>query len=362
LYYNKGKLDPQFSETISPRNAHNDYLQIAAELGLTGIVISALFALTIMAKMRALLSSASSQIRLLTIVITAAITGGAVNGFFDFPVQLALPPFLMMLMCGALCGVYTGAEDSPGKPLAPMLRIPLVMLLLIAAVFLGRYHFLGFKAYAHYFNVMQLSKAQRWPEACDEGEKAIALIPGLGNVYTYIGMAQIKMGQPRQAAASLDRALTFYPNSLITLKYSGMALAAAGSLDQAAARFTRYLEIKPDVAQIHELLADTYRRQGKVEIALGELLLGADLEPDDGKRYIEVGRIAEEYNHHLLASEAFSKAVAFRPDWGTAHYYYGSSLYRLNRKADGAHHLRKALALGVTPQAEATIRHLLATE
>ncbi len=359
LYYNKGRLDPQFGELYSPRNAHNDYLQITAELGLIGLAIVFLFTLSVLATIRSLLSSTRPHTRFRTALLAAAMIGGGVNAFFSFPMQLALPPFLMLLFSGALSGMRACEEGCRKRTPAPIARVTILILLLGATAMLGQYHFRGFKAYARYFDTIQFTEAKLWTEAREQGEKALASLPGLGIIHSYIGMAQFKMGHPRQAATSMENALKHHPNSLTILKNSGVALVAAGELGQAASRFIRYNEIKPDVAQVHELLADTYRRMGRTEEALQELMIGADLDPDEGKRYMEVGLIARQHNRYPLAARAFAKAVAIKPDWAAAQYHYGTSLYQLNRKQEGEAHLRRALTLGVDPQTANTIRQII---
>jgi len=107
LYWNRVLEDNYFSVTSQLERAHNDHLQILAELGLIGIVLWFWFIFTIfMVCWRLIRPDIEPRTRrYLAIVVTAGIVGLLVDAFFSFPFQRAIPPFVLMILIGTLAAL-----------------------------------------------------------------------------------------------------------------------------------------------------------------------------------------------------------------------------------------------------------------
>ena len=95
--FDKGvRLDSQSDHT------HNDFIQLAVELGLVGVIILLWILVIFVKTLWPLLWSAPSQSRYLSVAIAAALLGISIDALFSFPLQLPLNIFLLMTYIGTI--------------------------------------------------------------------------------------------------------------------------------------------------------------------------------------------------------------------------------------------------------------------
>lgn len=117
---------------------------------------------------------------------------------------------------------------------------------------------------------------ERWTEAMEIYNQAIALSPGLYSDYTSLGLAYQHLGQ----------------------------------LDQAMAAYQQALALQPCDANTHNLLGELYQKLGKAEEALQEYQAAAQYAPDDFTAWHALGQILEKRGEMDEAKAAYEKAVA----------------------------------------------------
>jgi Flp pilus assembly protein TadD len=95
-----------------------------------------------------------------------------------------------------------------------------------------------------------LSFQDKFAEAIDALNKAIAINPNAGPVYNSLGYAHLALGEPGPAVEALKRYASINPTEPNPHDSLGEALMASGDFEQAEAEFKKALELSPqfDVA------------------------------------------------------------------------------------------------------------------
>lgn len=164
---------------------------------------------------------------------------------------------------------------------------------------------------------------ERWAEAVEAYERAVALSPGLPTDHSSLGIAYQHLEQ----------------------------------YDRAVAAYQKALAILPCDANTHDLLGDLYRKLGKVDEALHEYQESVRYAPDDFTAWHAIGQILEERGQMDEAKAAYEKAVAAaeaylkrNPRDATVTYTLGLMYLLLGDAERAIALLQKALAL--QPSAE----------
>jgi O-antigen ligase len=76
------------SGTLTPQEAHNEYLELLSSGGVIGFALGIWFAVAVFKRVRRNLKSSSKQQRALALAATLAIAGVAVHSFFDFGLHM----------------------------------------------------------------------------------------------------------------------------------------------------------------------------------------------------------------------------------------------------------------------------------
>lgn len=94
---------------------------------------------------------------------------------------------------------------------------------------------------------------------------------GYRPAYLNLGLAQLRLGESREAAENLDKALAYQPDPRAFLG-RGQAFAAVGDQARAIKDFTSVLELTPDLIDAYYYRGVSYDESGDAENAKGDLL------------------------------------------------------------------------------------------
>lgn len=119
----------------------------------------------------------------------------------------------------------------------------------------------------------------RLSDAQDAFERAVATTPDLVPAWVNLASAQEEQGRPTAALDSLRRALDIDPFSREAMNNAAQLLATLGRYCAAEAEFRRALARHPDDPGLHFNLGLALVRQARIDDALAELQVAADLEP-----------------------------------------------------------------------------------
>jgi Mlc titration factor MtfA (ptsG expression regulator)/Tfp pilus assembly protein PilF len=152
------------------------------------------------------------------------------------------------------------------------------------------------KAIADYSKVLRLSdnedaeafclrgvayrEQDRYHEALDDFERAIALCPDYARAYCERGLARIAQGEEDAGLADLDRALHIDPNDDTTYQERGQVHHERGEYKQAIRDFTEAIGLYPYDAAVYCDRARTYLARADADRALADCAEALELEPD----------------------------------------------------------------------------------
>jgi O-antigen ligase len=260
--------DDPLDARLLPEAVHNDYLQLAAELGIVGIGLLLWLARRTLHALRAAAASAApDDRRILALGIFASLVALATEACFSFPLQRAIPP----LLAGAWLGVLASWEPraaARSAELAAGWRKAAGLLAGAATVaalaFCGR--LLG--ADAHVYDMVRAERQRDWPAVVRHAEAAVSKDPFRTAPLFGKATAELRLGDPGAAAASLERLLRSEPHYVNAIGNLGAAYLALGRTSDARVCFERVLELRPRDALAlrgRELVREAERGAGRVE-------------------------------------------------------------------------------------------------
>jgi adenylate cyclase len=130
-------------------------------------------------------------------------------------------------------------------------------------------------AEAHGLLAYLYTQKREYEKGIAEGERAVALNPGVANVLAYYGMSLNFGGRPEEAIPLFRKAIRLNPNpvsSFITYHMQlGLALMYTGRYEEAVSAFKKAIERTPNYLWSHLMLASTYSMMGREKEAQAEV-------------------------------------------------------------------------------------------
>jgi tetratricopeptide (TPR) repeat protein/O-antigen ligase len=327
-----------FGAKLQPKNAHNDFLQVLAELGIVGFGLMVwLLVAAVRATTRALKSEGKGN-DVTRYAAPAAAAGGAgllVTAVFSFPFGTAVAPFTFAVLLGLLGSIGTaGAETEEGERKGSrgerrlciqrgaswaLAGVALVSFLLAAW---SGYHRI---AADRHFNTSRMSSASDVVIA--EAAAALRHDPGLADAHLFAARGYLARHMPRNAVACLKALLEAQPHSMAAMTNLGGAYARAGQHEKAVECALRVLEMKPGSANAHSNLGYHYLDLQRSREAEGSFRAALRNDPGFAPAHFGLGRLALEEGKGDEALALFRTAARLSP--GKAVYH--DSIGRLAR-------------------------------
>ena len=363
MYSNSTVRDPVFSMRTVRNNTHNDYIQFFAELGIVGFLLFVfLFAFTLFICVKLLSKKVSRDTRLVALSIISCIVGIAIDAFFSFPFQRAIPPFFLMIYLAVASRLMTIVfhKEIKSISISSRLRIPFAA---VSLAFLGAMCFWGvrqLRADAHFLKLFYADKKKNFRTAMTEAERVLSFNPFRKNVWLSIGRAQIELGDVNAAARDLEYALEYYPYNLAGLMNLGIAYSHTGKFEKAVESFQRIIDIKPDVPIAHDGIGKDFLRQKKYEEAEQVYETALEIMPSNDALWYGLGLSSLVMQKYDAALSAFEITVEIEPNKAQNQFMLGNLLVTYFKKVeDGAEYLRRSLDIDSRHQFADQARELL---
>lgn len=163
-----------------------------------------------------------------------------------------------------------------------------------------------------------LSKAERWPEAIEAYDAAMALIDPVvrqhWSIFYRRGIAHERAGQWEQAEADFKKALELEPDQPMVLNYLGYSwVELSRNFDEAQAMIEKAVEQKPEDGYITDSLGWVLYRIGKYEEATPHLERAVELMPTDPIINDHLGDALWMVGRKREARFQWRRAISFEP-------------------------------------------------
>ena len=303
----------RLSEKLVVANAHNDYLQIAAETGLIGLGLFLWLLLRVSISLhKNLRYERDSQIFLLSLGLGGSLTALLVSAFFAFPFQNPTPSLYFWLFLGLISSLERIGGQAPKKAIA----LPRVLAWGAAIPLLALSYLLvigQFLADLHLEKARQSFLRGRETEAFTEYQKAIFFY--FPNLYTH-ELQRKAFSDKRiyeRAVQAYQEALTKNPNSAELHADLGATLGEMGLYREAIEELRKALELNPELSAARENLGHAYLLQGQWEEAIREYQKTIELDPKSARARLYLGIALYGKGEKKEAQKEWDKALALEP-------------------------------------------------
>jgi arylsulfatase A-like enzyme/Tfp pilus assembly protein PilF len=195
-----------------------------------------------------------------------------------------------------------------------------------------------------YYLGRSLLEKRRYAEATAHLARASALAPDSVPAAVFLAQAQAAGGRPKDALATLSRALQAFPANVELLQAYGALLLRTGNTADARAVLERARAADPAHLLVRVDLATVYRSQGDLEAAAAEAAEAVRLHPRAAEAHVAAGLVAGAAGREDEAGRHFRAALERRADHPDALFYLASVELRAGRPAAAVPLLEKLLA------------------
>ncbi len=302
------------------QRVHNDYLQMYAELGLPVLVVFCwILVLIVKAALKTIRGPNREVCGPLSLICLAAIFGLAINAFFSFPFNRAMPPFLLAIYLGLFFRVSTMAEPRAEKSLSGKTLSRKTALVVAGGwgiIFLvwgvTSYHW----AMAdHYYRKHVLAFLNvDYPKAVFYGNKALAHNPERGAILRSLSRVYVQQKDYENAETLFARIDKVFPHSSLNLYYQAAARINQKRYDEAEKIIQKGLAVIPHSGKLHGLLGVVYQVKNQTEDAIREYRRAIELAPGLNRHYEWLGQLQYEKQQLGEARQIFSKLLEVDPE------------------------------------------------
>lgn len=280
IYHNKVPNNRPYDEHERVRDAHNDYLQALAEMGIIGVLVIGWMGIILAKKVPSLISPRGDQcIRFYSIALFASLGGIMVNAAFCFPFERPIPPIIVAAFVALLSAWGVDNESGCYKIDSKPIIAAILSVALLASFLAARFNYYTIKADRHLFRGRIYETLKEWDKVIIESEEGYSVNPGRTELLSQAGAGYIRIGLYRAGIEVLERAIEKYPNNMNIIHNLGVAYYSEGRDPEAIAAFEKVLAIKPDYANSHYYLGRIYLKQGRIKEGGRHLKTAVKIDP-----------------------------------------------------------------------------------
>jgi tetratricopeptide (TPR) repeat protein len=162
-----------------------------------------------------------------------------------------------------------------------------------------------------------------------------------------LGLQYLRERNPAGAEALYKRAIILRPDWSLPYTQLGNVLGRynKGRVDEAVAMLRKAMELDPEHALPHIILAIVFRIEDRLEEAEEEALIAVKLDPEDLASYNIYANVLLKLERWDEAETVFKQAIALEPDHATPYYNLACLYSRTHRSDQALSHLEKAFEL-----------------
>lgn len=207
----------------------------------------------------------------------------------------------------------------------------------------------------HMLGVLACQLGQ-FKQAADLINRAIMLDPGAAIYHSDLGLALQEQGRLDEAINCYEQALAIKPDVPEVLNNLGTALYHQGRVDEAVACYEQALAVRPDHPDTLNNFGNLLRGEGRLDEAIARYEQVLAIRPDYPDVLNNLGNVLNDQGRVEEANARYEQALAIRPDYSEALNNFGVALYQQGRLEEAVACYEKALA--INPDDAECHRHL----
>jgi tetratricopeptide (TPR) repeat protein/O-antigen ligase len=347
---------------LHTQRVHNDYLQMYAELGMPAfLVLGWIVVLMIKAAARLTRSPQSAAWIPEALICLSAMAGLAVNAFFSFPFNRALPPLLLAVYLGLFFKITclaAGPEDASAGTTTLKGKTAWALTAIGVVVFI----FWGMKSYRwgqadHFYrrHVVAFLSGD-FDRAALYGEQALAYNPPRGAVMRSLSRLYVRQKAYEKAEPLFQRIEKVFPHAPLNLYHLAVTRINQGRFAEAEEVIRKGLAIIPQSGKLYGLLGVVHQTGGQVEAALQAYRQAIKLSPNVLMHYQWLGQLLYDQKQFEAAIPILTKILEMAPETVGVQVKLGIIYLNRGEPVSAEKHFQKALQLA--PDAPDTHRYL----
>ncbi len=327
-HYPKYDGGDMLTSDSAPQRPHNDFLWIAAEIGLIGL---SAYLVLLLFTVKAVLSILRKPRQPLHAMYAAAFFTSLLamlgHSLFSFPRERCETSLLFWAAVAILALLDTPRPSIPRRISSSPLRrnaIKLIPILLVLSTWITVRH-LQFDV--HYLQARRYEKGGDFRATLPEAQKALSYGPFDPQAFLLLSKGHQAAGQFREAREDLLEGLSYHPHSIQLLGDLGNCYAFLDSLDRAEHLFRNVLEIFPGYYQMYNNLGGVYQKRGEIDKAIKTYTTVLERDPKYIEAYSNLGLALLSADRADEAIQVYLKALEVAPGDAVLHHNLGDAYY-----------------------------------
>jgi O-antigen ligase/cytochrome c-type biogenesis protein CcmH/NrfG len=326
---------------VKAGEAHNEYLQMGAELGIIGLV---LFLLIILLFYRSSLNFIrqinQDRTRLIILGLVLGITSTLIHSLASFPFHVPALGSVFFLLVGLTMAYGNMSLSNPlncdrdnkenlkegeVKSIKPVLKIFIIAVILVLTILLvNSFAIKPYLAEIYYFRGLKDTFEEEYERALPKLEYALKLDSHNGRILHTLGSAYFNLNDCGKAIDLSESALRYRIDKR-TFRNLGLFYLAAGLYEEAEDNFAYAIYLDPKYSDAYQNLGQLYylkENKGDLDRAISIWNKGLKMNPNYSNNYVLYYNLGLAYNKKGLAEEAlinFNKVLELTPEENPYH-------------------------------------------
>ena len=307
--------------------AHNEYIQILAELGISGfavflLIIFVFYSLTL----KYLKNKHNNQDRIVVFGLLMGITSFLIHSLFTFPFHVPVLGSTFFILLG-LAVVYIdgfGLNEVDRKNIIRInintnnsrKKIIIISMLIIGFFSIGTLVYKPYFAELHYFKGIKYYEKENYNDALKDFKYAAWLDSNNGRILHALGSTYYHLDIQDEAQKTLQRT-KYYFNDRNIYRNLGLSYTQSGNYQEAEKEFRHAIYLDPKFTKTYIDLAYLYAIQKDYDRAIIEWNKTLEIEPNFSEKYNVLYFIGLTYQKKEMpdkALEYFLQALQLAPE------------------------------------------------
>ncbi|MCX8082197.1 MAG: tetratricopeptide repeat protein [bacterium] len=314
-YYAIGEEEALKGTSLLVDRAHNDYLEICAELGIPGFILFLYFLYCFFKICSVLYKEGGKERRLLTAGIVSSVVAICINALASFPFGNPTTLLLFWANVSFAGGMYRkdiGNGNITVKKEIPYILLKIYLLIFIAGGFV--LSVMGIRASRYIY----IARNTYGMVSLKSAEKAVKNNPFSFECPFISAMIATRQGEYEKAYRFILMAKRLYPHSVNVYNNLGLICFQLGRFNEAEESYLYALKLNPSAPRIYSNLGVLYMNTDRYDEAITCFKKSIFLKPDFDLAYFNLGLTYYLKNDYKNAEIYFKKTLDINPEFNDA--------------------------------------------